>query len=153
MYNVKKLPTRVSNLLEHHCIILARMQLLHIHHKIIEYATQDFRIYITRYWIYITRFSNIHHKILNIHHKIIEYTSQDFEYTSQDFEYTSQEIEYTSQDFEYTSHDIAHTSQNIEYTSQDFRIKQCFTRHRNACACKYFLNVSPCRWQHPTCGS
>ena len=100
--NVKKLPTRVSNFncrqptciigyfryfqpmkivltfQEHHCVILPRMQLLHMHHKIIEYASQDFRIYITR-------FSNIHHKILNIHHKIIEYTSQDFEHTSQDF--------------------------------------------------------------------
>ena len=47
---------------EHHCIILTRMQFLHIHHKIIEYTSQD-----------------------------IEYTSQDFEYTSQDIEHTSQD--------------------------------------------------------------
>ena len=49
-----------------------------MHHKIFEYTSQDFRIYITRLLIIHHKTLNIHHKILNIHHKIIEYTSQDY---------------------------------------------------------------------------
>ena len=92
---------------EHHCIILHRMQLLHIHQKIFEYASQDFRIpsqdfriYITRFWTYITsRLLNIHHKILNIQHKIIEYTSQDYRIYITRYWTCITRIQYALQDF------------------------------------------------------
>ena len=49
---------------------------------------------------------NIHHKIIEYTSQDFEYTSQDIAHTSQDIEYTSQDFEHTSQDIAHTSEDF-----------------------------------------------
>ena len=45
-------------------------KILNIHHKLIGYTLQNFRIYITRFYHLHHKVLNIHHKIMNIHHII-----------------------------------------------------------------------------------
>ena len=103
---------------EQHCIIITRMQLLHIH--------QDF--------------SNVYHNIIKNTPRFFDYISQVIEYTSRlrFFEQTSRYFDCVSRFSDYTSQDnriyikIFLIYINIfEYTSQDFRIKPHFTRHTN----------------------
>ena len=102
---------------EHHCIIITRMQLLHIHqdfsnvyHNIIENTSRFFRLYITSYRIYIKiKIFRTNIKIFRLRIKISDYTSQDNRIYIKIF------LIYIN---------------IFEYTSQDFRIKQRFT-HTN----------------------
>ena len=51
----------------------------------------------------------MHHKIIEYTSQDIQYATEDFEYTSQDFEYTSQNIAHTSQDFRIKQRITRHT--------------------------------------------